>query len=139
MAAARALPLALLVFGCAPHTEKSQTVPRPANEQPAMCSLIAVIARPEAYDGTLIAVAGFATFGFEANTLSLSEEDAKRGFPKNYIRLDLSGLPKDEPERKNSYRAAVGVFQHTPNDLMSVGTIQVSRMPLWPAPSPASP
>lgn len=96
------------------------------------CSMIAVIARPEDFDGKLLLVVGYATFGFEADRLFTSAEDAHVRVPKNSIQLD--GLPAGMKWR-DSYVSVVGVFEATPGNsaLLVSGILRVKGVAPWPA------
>jgi hypothetical protein len=52
-------------------------------------SLIALIARPELYDGKRVRLAGFANVGFEDNGLYVSHDDFEQMIARNGVWIDV--------------------------------------------------
>jgi hypothetical protein len=78
-------------------------------------SLIALIARPELYDGKVVRVIGFVRFEFEGNALYLSRLDYENAVSRN-------GLWIDPPD---GYRSFGGASKAQPNTVCSCrGNVQ---------------
>ena len=78
-----------------------------------LLSLVALLSRPQDFDGKAVQVAGYGHFEFEGNALYLHREDLERGVVTNSIRLDV---PEDDPflPFNDQYVIVAGVFRATP-------------------------
>jgi hypothetical protein len=82
---------------------------------PVLVSLVALLSRPEDFDGKAVQVVGYGHLEFEGNALYLHQEDCERGLVTNSIRL---ALPGDGPflPFNDRYVIVAGVFRATPGE-----------------------
>jgi hypothetical protein len=75
-----------------------------------LLSLVALLSRPQDFDGKAVQVAGYGHFEFEGNALYLHREDLERSVVTNSIRLDV---PEDRhfAPLNDQYVIVGGVFR----------------------------
>jgi hypothetical protein len=102
-------------------------------------SLIALIARPELYDGRRVRTVGFVHFEFEGNTLYVSREDYDNAIAKNGLWIDpppgfqsSNGVARAQPNDRYVIVEATFSAQRQGHMGMSSGALEhVSRLDAW--------
>ncbi len=107
------------------------------NQSVVRCSIINLIATPDAYAGKKIRVIGYAVFEFEGQVIFLSENDAKAHIGMNgiWLNLDDTLIPKlDVSKLANRYVIVEGVFSAVDKGHLGMfsGSIgKIDRLDLW--------
>ena len=106
--------------------------------QPLRLSLVQLITNPERYDGKLVSVVGYLTFGYEGDGLYLHKEDYENGINADGLAVDRTKqMLKDREKLYDNYVLIVGVFrrQELPAIYVSTGRItNIQRCELWSQP-----
>jgi hypothetical protein len=121
--------LALLSFATPAHNQQVQ---------PLRSSLLQLIANPEKYDGRLVSIVGYLTFGQEGDGLYLHKEDYENGIDADGLVVERTRqMLKDREKLYDNYVLIVGVFQRQelPAIYISTGRItDIQKCELWSRP-----
>ncbi len=112
---------------------------RDQQQHPQRLSLVQLIANPEKYDGKLVSVVGFLSFGgVDGDGLYLHKVDYDNGIDANCLAVDRTKQMLREREKLyDNYVLIVGVFRRRelPPDYVSTGTItNIQECRLWSQP-----
>lgn len=106
--------------------------------EPLRLSLVQLITNPERYDGKLVSVVGYLSFGSEGDGLYLHKEDYDNGINADGLTVDRTKqMLKDREKLYDNYVLIVGMFrrQALPAIYVSTGRItDVKRCELWSQP-----
>ena len=106
-----------------------------ADDRPAIVSLVALIANPQAYAAQKVLVAGFCGLEFEGTAVYLHEEDYRRSMTPNSIWLDVEPTRPDKPNPIHErYCVIEALFNAKPARNGRAGRlVQVTRLELLPS------
>ena len=90
----------------------SSTPAESPSSQPAMISMVQLLADPQKFHGKRVQVIGFVHFEFEGNAIYLSKEDFDYGITKNGLWLSVTGSKQtgELRELNDNYAAVEGTF-----------------------------
>jgi hypothetical protein len=108
----------------------SSSGPAHGQQRPAVSvSLIQLIATPERFDGKLVSVVGFLSFGgVEGDGLYLHKDDRDNG-TGNAVRIDRTKeMLRDRERLYDNYVVIVGVFRHEEKPAIYVSTGRITNI-----------
>ncbi len=109
-------------------------------QEPMNVSVVQLLANPEKYDGKLISVRAFLTFGHHVDLVYLGQQDYLHGISENALWVERTDqMAKEEDNLDQAYVVIVGVFSAKPKrfrlESWVGGITKISKCVVWSRPN----